>query len=468
MLRTAALAIFLIASQTVVSECSDDTLPIACFDWNDFRLDLGPENCRSSFIQSEFRKQFKVKKDALTPSDPKCKQGFKDEVAAIMRTTTFEAALSEITDKCESALQDAVEANTKTVGWGISANLQEYFDGEGALNKETGNFQQTTNKFLQNGGYEQYLTIETDPRLNDHYPTTEDSYQAGVEVNNTYTQTLMKRYLEAPPSFQNGCPDSNTVMCCWHRDRQYFDNNGDCKPKDCARQNPGDNTDLCWTESDDTIFPYPGDETEKDLHCHGISWGDDSVNDVQSWAKWNNLFYVSLYDHMYERGYVESLTGDVLIEGEIPMCGCIEDMAPVARADCQQVVASANYTVIVDLNTSELVINPVADTFEMEFEACEGYKFDDAATPADYEVEKDDMRAQNNDLAGFIFKLWLQQKLSDDKVDLIKETLIGYERSDLGNNDNRREEACEEAFNLRFPDLNYEEGGQPAPDNIFA
>lgn len=456
MLRTAALAIFLIASQTVVSECSDDTLPIACFDWNDFRLDLGPENCRSSFIQSEFRKQFKVKKDALTPSDPKCKQGFKDEVAAIMRTTTFEAALSEITDKCESALQDAVEANTKTVGWGISANLQEYFDGEGALNKETGNFQQTTNKFLQNGGYEQYLTIETDPRLNDHYPTTEDSYQAGVEVNNTYTQTLMKRYLEAPPSFQNGCPDSNTVMCCWHRDRQYFDQNGSCNPRDCANENPGDNTDLCWTEDGGNVFPYPGDKTENDLHCHGLSWSDND-DDINSLAKWNSLFYVSMYDHMYKRGYVESVTNDEKIAGVQPMCGCIEDMNPVARADCNQVSGSVEYVAKVVNNKIE--IEAKKETFELVFEACEGLQYVEGLTPADYDLEKQTtkFKTSNNDLAGFVFKQWLEEKITDAHVEGVEAKLVGYRDPSVNNSDKNREAACAAAFEKKYPGQAYEE-----------
>jgi len=468
MLRTAALAIFLIASQTVVSECNDEPLPTACFDWTDFRLDLGPNGCKSTIIERKFRDEFKDKRRALTKDDPKCRQDYKDELKAVMGQSDFDGVLREFTDMCNGALEDAATANGDDVGWGISADLGVYFDGKGPLNKETGNFQQTTDRFMKTGGYDAYITIGTDPRYNEHYPTSEVSYQAGVEVNSTYTETLMKRFLEAPPSLQNGCPETHTAMCCWHRDRQYFDQNGDCKPKDCAREDPGDNTDLCWTEHEGDIFPYPGDKTEKDLHCHGISWGEES-NYIQNKGKWNNLFYVSLYDHMYQRGYVESLTEDPLIEGEIPMCGCIEEMAPVARADCQEVVATTNTTLTMDQESGTFVVHHVDGTFEMEFESCEGYKFDEDATPDNYEAEKDGLRAQDNDLAGYVFKMWLQGNIGDEKVDLIKETLIGYERSDLGNNDNKRQEACEEAFKARFPDLEYVEVEQPAAaENIFA
>ena len=44
----------------------------------------------------------------------------------------------------------------------------------------------------------------------------------------------------------------------------------------------------------------------------------------------NNLFYVSLYDHMYVRGYVKNIPS-------APMCACAEQMPTVSRADCTQI-----------------------------------------------------------------------------------------------------------------------------------
>jgi hypothetical protein len=49
--------------------------------------------------------------------------------------------------------------------------------------------------------------------------------------------------------------------------------------------------------------------------------------------KGNNLFYISMYDdHMYQRGYVRSVPG-------APMCGCVEKMPIVTRADCTEIAA---------------------------------------------------------------------------------------------------------------------------------
>jgi hypothetical protein len=123
------------------------------------------------------------------------------------------------------------------------------------------------------------------------------------------------------------------------QDRQANDNNGNCNdPSDaqCVDANPADNTDLCYVKNDPSnmaIFqnddmnsqPY---RAEAPVHCHGFAWEDDS-NSPSGMYKGNNLFFVSMYDHMYQRGYVKEVPG-------APMCGCSEQMPVVSRADCTQ------------------------------------------------------------------------------------------------------------------------------------
>ena len=48
----------------------------------------------------------------------------------------------------------------------------------------------------------------------------------------------------------------------------------------------------------------------------------------------NKLFYyVSMYEHMYQRGYVRNVPG-------APMCGCcLEKMPVVTRSDCTEIEA---------------------------------------------------------------------------------------------------------------------------------
>ena len=124
------------------------------------------------------------------------------------------------------------------------------------------------------------------------------------------------------------------AQCCWPQDRQANDNNGNCaKPYDtnCVDKDPGDNTDLCMVDlsyapannfvksSGFSLFPGDNNNGEGAIHCHGFAWSNDDM-DILARYKANNLFYVSMYDHMYQRGYVRNIPG-------APMCGCLEKVS---------------------------------------------------------------------------------------------------------------------------------------------
>ena len=89
---------------------------------------------------------------------------------------------------------------------------------------------------------------------------------------------------------------------------------------------PGDNTDLCYNELG--LAPYANGvdangfsvyDDEGPMHCHGFAWSPDD-REVTSRLKANALFFVSMYDHMHNRGYVGNVPGS-------PMCGCVEDVS---------------------------------------------------------------------------------------------------------------------------------------------
>jgi len=126
---------------------------------------------------------------------------------------------------------------------------------------------------------------------------------------------------------------NNAIFCCWPRDRQANDNNGNCAKEydvNCVNKDPADNTDLCYVDfsraaqtmgfSSDAYsgFPFDNNEGEGAIHCHGLAWSDDPY-DVTSRYMGNNLFYISMYDHMSQRGYVENIPG-------APMCACAEQV----------------------------------------------------------------------------------------------------------------------------------------------
>lgn len=450
MLRTVLIAAFLFTASAAPVKST-------CFDYSQaLKLDL--ERCTVRTLTKQIKNAFKTLKRGK-----KCKGGFRRELRALTGAETDNQAAKNLQTLCDSALANAANS-AESKDWNAlkdspsNINLEEFFEGKGFLNLETGNFQQDENSFIKRGGTDRFLYVGEDPRKNDHYPTTEASYDAGEAVFKFYNDESQTFFLEAPTDgFENSCEASKTIMCCWHRDRQYLDRNGNCNFNDCAGQDPGDNTDLCWTEDENqVVFPYPGDTTEQDLHCHGFAWADD--DDVNTSAKWNNLFYVSLYDHMYKRGYVESITNDAKIAGNQAMCGCVEDMAPVARADCTEAVGRANYTSSID-EDGMLAIEHVEGTFEIDFQACEGYKFVEDFTPQDYEDDPNskDLKSSNNDLSAFVYKQYLKDKMDGDQVEMVEKILVGYRNPEVNKSDEAREEACATAFENRFPGEPYEE-----------
>jgi hypothetical protein len=159
------------------------------------------------------------------------------------------------------------------------------------------------------------------------------------QVRVFYEGTAQGRRVEWPgtlKNFQSSVADkdglatctTNAAMCCWPKDRQANDNNGNCATpydENCVNKDPADNTDLCFVdlnrastdgyESDKGFLGFPQDNNDGEgaIHCHGLAWSND-VNDRTARYKSNNLFYVSMYDHMYQRGYVKNIPG-------APMCG---------------------------------------------------------------------------------------------------------------------------------------------------
>jgi hypothetical protein len=183
------------------------------------------------------------------------------------------------------------------------------------------------------------------------------------------------------------------------------------------------------------------------MHCHGFAWSEFE-DDVNSHARWNNLFYVAMHDHMYTRGYVESITNNPNIDNVQPMCGCIEDMNPVARSDCTETIPVTDYTVSIDA-TEAISIAPLADTYRIKFEACEGYIYNSYG-PEGYQdaLDMGELVNKDNDLSAFVYRLYLEEKMDLTVMDTIFiESLVGYEDPNTNNN----VAACAAAYEAKFP-----------------
>ena len=311
-----------------------------------------------------------------------------------------------------STFVDDVGPTKNNGGRGLFDNnfMTEYIYGGTFLNSETGNFQNADG---------------TDPRLNTYYPTSEESYQAGVAINNFYN-TKAETTLLGPIAKEMETCSTNAIMCCFGRDRQSGDNNGNCNlPENggCGSESdPADNTNYCYTK--DPLKSFPG-ESENDIHCHGIAWGDIEIG-FEYHARFNNLYYVSLYDHMYSRGYVEPAVSSESV-CDVPMCSCIEKMNPVTRSDCTQIdVVKSN--VVVSSSSGGSQFSAEYTEFEFEFNSCKGILANG--------------NANNNDLASYANRLVHDGKMSNGMRSKIFDILVGSDNPQ----DNENEAACERAY----------------------
>jgi len=135
----------------------------------------------------------------------------------------------------------------------------------------------------------------------------------------------------------------NTTYCCWPKDGQANDNNGKCNtPYDtnCFDKDPAENADLCYNYAErgvsstghtgKTTMMYPGDngDVEGPINFHRFVWSNDQY-DITIY-KANNRFFMSMYDHLYQRGYAKETPGD-------PMRACAEDMPTATRFEFTQI-----------------------------------------------------------------------------------------------------------------------------------
>jgi hypothetical protein len=88
-----------------------------------------------------------------------------------------------------------------------------------------------------------------------------------------------------------------------------------------------------------------------------------------------------MYDHMYQRGYVENVPG-------APMCGCVEQMPTVTRSDCTQVDLAES--IKITFNSRSNTFTGKLTDVHVDFNACRG------------------INNRNNDLWAYMARLYYQ------------------------------------------------------------
>merc|ERR1711933_258643 len=159
-------------------------------------------------------------------------------------------------------------------------------------------------------------------------------------------------------------------------------------------------------------------------------------------AKWNNLFFVSLYDHLYQRGYVNSTTEAKEFMGggiQQSMCGCVEEMkATVARSDCTEAIGLANYTMTQNQDTGLLQRQYKADITPEKYQSADN-------------IHRLGLRHQSNDLSAHIFRQYLEGRTDTSFTDEYEKIVVGYKHPEVNRNDREREKVCQAKFEEKFP-----------------
>jgi hypothetical protein len=205
--------------------------------------------------------------------------------------------------------------------------------------------------------------------LNENTGDVEEEAPFIAQIYNEFAQQGTISYPDHLRTF--GECDVGAVVCVWVRDRQPGDNNGNCAtPLDerCVDADPADNTDLCYADASrspvavhvpEGVVRFPG-ETEGDVHAHGFAFKDGSLSRR---FMGNLLFFVSMYDHLNQRGYAENVP-------LAPMCGCVDQMPTISRADCTEVDVDETFRVSMNGGLDTLAAERLS--VEIDFNACDG------------------------------------------------------------------------------------------------
>jgi hypothetical protein len=138
-----------------------------------------------------------------------------------------------------------------------------------------------------------------------------------------------------------------------------------------------------------TIYP---EEQEGDTHCHGFVFADDD-NDESSLYKANNVFYISMFDHLRNRGYVRNVPG-------APMCGCLEQMPSVDRSDCTQTSHRYLYSFNYDADAS--AVTAEVSGRKVSFDACDGETTNDLESKYDQMVSDESIGDNKDEFRKYI------------------------------------------------------------------
>jgi hypothetical protein len=234
------------------------------------------------------------------------------------------------------------------------------------------------------------------------------SENPGGKITRTERRVAERGLIDLPEIVNFEECEVRAAMCCWVSDRQADDDNGDCATpydENCVDADPSDNTDVCAVKLGraqgsnnvkNGVTLFPGGREGK-THCHGFAWTADEL-DTSAIFKGNSLFHVSMFDHLVTRGYVKNVPG-------APMCGCVEQMPIVSRADCTE-MELVQETTFAFTAADGVTVTPSGE-WKVEFNACKGRD------------------GKNNDLGAYVERLFDEKRVTRRDLRILRKNVVG-------------------------------------------
>jgi len=368
-MKYTAAALTCLLAQTVSAQTS-------CFATNNFKINIVDGECSYDDL---------IEGLEIRIENKNCENDAQEELRLLLGASSNGEAKDIIEEYCAEQFALQVENSKHLTDYLMKKTdfIEEYFHGGTTWNEEI--------QYTDESG------IDRNVLAND-----------ASRVNSLYNGRGQNGMILMPEYDGLGNCNNNAIYCCWAQDRQANDNNGNCNTPyetDCDDKDPGDNTDLCAVDIDSnseyaahvaggfSIFP---DNKEGPIHCHGFAWSkrDDAA---MTRYKANNLFYVSMYDHMYSRGYVRAVPG-------APMCGCAEDMPIVSRADCTEMDIEETWRFH---HVAGVGFSVSLRDVDIAYNACQG------------------ANNNNNDLEAYIERLVDEGEFKENHFERIKQNIVG-------------------------------------------
>ena len=349
-------------------------------------------------------------KEALRPRfDKRCKRfglSLDEDIQLLLGASSDEEARKEVEKICTKALD---KRHPKKVEFSSISNRGRDFDSaffDGGTSWNGGEVQQ-----LRKGSFR----------------------GSGARRIDMYDRISKRRVLNWPEELPalSAC-QANAAMCCWperpeqsnekvfaetmgsHANRTAdcdpIDGKIDCKIGNSAHaivseettdQHAG-NANVCLVDLSKTrSFPgltkgltiFPNNTS---VHCSGIGW-ENAANYWNHYARGNLLFQSSMA-LMKDEGYEKNLPS-------APMCGCIEKMPTVTRADCTEAYSTARFVFQYRSTIPELRVS--ASKHMIQYRECLG------------------MNSTTNDLKSFFERLFVEKKVEMQQKELFDSIIVG-------------------------------------------